>query len=299
MIVSGATPPGHGRNASVDSAWQRLFGGRRPSPPVPAAALPAIVAPSALNKELAALQRQQQAVLQQLEALGGSDAALQQALAALGTQISRAGREQFKANTLAEAQRDQVAEALAQLGTAAARREAEASRAAEQRRAGEAEARLAVLATLFPVLDGLDEALRAGGDLLAAQPGAPSRVARFGARLLPAAADATRAAGALRGAMESWLAGLTLVRQRLLDVLAAEGVRPMLAQGRPFDPHCHVAMETVPANATVPAGTVVAELRRGYMAGERVLRFAEVTVAQAGASGPAHAPKMGHTHHMG
>ena len=35
----------------------------------------------------------------------------------------------------------------------------------------------------------------------------------------------------------------------------------------------------VPANEDYPAGTVVEELRRGYRAGERVLRHTEVLVA--------------------
>jgi molecular chaperone GrpE len=87
---------------------------------------------------------------------------------------------------------------------------------------------------------------------------------------------------ALRGALDSWLVGLTFVRQRLLDVLAAEGVRPMDAEGQPFDPRLHVALEVVPAGDELPPGTVAAELRRGYLVGDRVLRHAEVAV-----SGPA------------
>lgn len=296
MIVSRRFPNTDAKNPTLRSSLHRLFRRRRPARPAPpalpaatAASPAATVFPAALTERLAAIERQQETVRQQVEALAASDAAWQQALANLGTQISRAGREQFKVNTLAEAQRDQMAAALEQLRTAAGRQDAELIRSAEERRTGEAAARLAVIETLFPVLDGLDEALRVGGDLLAAQPSGPSGVAGFRARLLPNAAIAIRVAGDLRGAMESWLAGLTLIRQRLLDVLAAEGVRPMVAAGQPFDPHYHVAMEAVSASASFPAGTVVAVLRRGYLSGERVLRFAEVTVAQTGASGPDHA----------
>jgi len=49
--------------------------------------------------------------------------------------------------------------------------------------------------------------------------------------------------------------------------------------GQPFDPQQHVAIGVVPANEEHPAGTVVEELRRGYLVGERVLRHAEVLVA--------------------
>jgi molecular chaperone GrpE len=50
---------------------------------------------------------------------------------------------------------------------------------------------------------------------------------------------------------------------------------------RPFDPRQHVAVEVVPATDRLPPGTVAAELRRGYLVGERVLRPAEVAVTRA------------------
>jgi len=76
-------------------------------------------------------------------------------------------------------------------------------------------------------------------------------------------------ASALREAMRAWLVGLEFVRQRLLDMLAAEEVRPIETQGKPFDPHFHVALEAVSAGDGHPAGTVVADMRRGYRVGER------------------------------
>jgi molecular chaperone GrpE len=80
-------------------------------------------------------------------------------------------------------------------------------------------------------------------------------------------------------AIDAWVTGLTFVRKRLLDVLAAADVRPISATGQPFDPQQHVAIGVVPANEEHPPGTVAEELRRGYLAGERVLRHAEVLVA--------------------
>ncbi len=56
-------------------------------------------------------------------------------------------------------------------------------------------------------------------------------------------------------------------------------MRPIDAAGLPFDPQRHVALGVAPASAAQPAGTVTEELRRGYLAGERVLRPAEVIVA--------------------
>jgi hypothetical protein len=82
-------------------------------------------------------------------------------------------------------------------------------------------------------------------------------------------------------AYAAWLKGLELVRERLFETLAMEGVEPLEAIGQPFDPHCHVALDTVPTQGDVLPGTIVSELRRGYAVGDRVLRYAEVVVARA------------------
>jgi anti-sigma factor RsiW len=109
-----------------------------------------------------------------------------------------------------------------------------------------------------------------------------SLVDRLLGRSPPQQADdgARRQLEEARAALDAWLVGLTFVRQRLLDTLAAEGVRPMDAEGQPFDPQRHIALEVVPADNGLLPGAVAAELRRGYMVGERVLRHAEVAVAQ-------------------
>ncbi|NJN65246.1 MAG: nucleotide exchange factor GrpE [Chloroflexaceae bacterium] len=85
----------------------------------------------------------------------------------------------------------------------------------------------------------------------------------------------------LRQAMEAWVEGLTFVVQRLLNILAAEEVYPIEAEGQPFDPQLHMAIDTVPASGEVADGVVAAELRRGYLLAGRVLRHAEVIVARA------------------
>jgi len=83
-----------------------------------------------------------------------------------------------------------------------------------------------------------------------------------------------------------WLEGLSFVIQRMLDILAAEDVHPMDALGYRFDPQRHMAVEVVAAETDTPDGTVVAEIRRGYMEGKRVLRHTEVVVARK--TTPAH-----------
>lgn len=205
-------------------------------------------------------------------------AALEQSLAAVEKQITRAGREQLKMNALFESQAEQQRAVLAALQAANERHDSEASLLREQLRNAQQAARLDLVRALLPGLDGLDEALRSGTHLLehAATPVRPRGL--FG--WLRRRPSPTAGEQALRDAMRAWLEGLHFVRRRLLDVLAAEGVVPMDATGQQFDPHRHIALEIVDANDQAP-GTVVSMLRQGYSAGERVLRHAEVGVAGA------------------
>jgi len=90
--------------------------------------------------------------------------------------------------------------------------------------------------------------------------------------------DGARQAGA-GGAGDAARQGMVLIHRQLLKVLADEGVAPMEAVGRPFDPALHEAVATA-ATDEVPAGTVTAELQKGYTYEGEVLRPARVLVSQ-------------------
>lgn len=68
------------------------------------------------------------------------------------------------------------------------------------------------------------------------------------------------------------------VYKQLVDCLKRIGVSPMRAEGTQFDPNLHEAVMREPT-AEHPEGTVLEELMRGYMLGDRVLRHAMVKVA--------------------
>jgi molecular chaperone GrpE len=68
------------------------------------------------------------------------------------------------------------------------------------------------------------------------------------------------------------------VYKDLVDRLKKIGVSPMRAEGQPFDPNFHNAVMREPT-ADHPEGTVIEELMRGYLIGEKVLRHAMVKVA--------------------
>ncbi|MBW4470481.1 MAG: nucleotide exchange factor GrpE [Stenomitos rutilans HA7619-LM2] len=70
------------------------------------------------------------------------------------------------------------------------------------------------------------------------------------------------------------------VYKQLVDCLKRIGVAPMRSEGKEFDPSLHEAVMRQPTDEQ-PEGTVMEELVRGYMLGERVLRHALVKVAAA------------------
>lgn len=87
------------------------------------------------------------------------------------------------------------------------------------------------------------------------------------------ATDAARSAN-----VPSIVDGLDIVHKQMLVALAKHGIEPIKALGRTFDPNQHEALMQTP-DAHHPEGTVVAELGKGYMIHDRVLRPAKVAVS--------------------
>jgi molecular chaperone GrpE len=77
----------------------------------------------------------------------------------------------------------------------------------------------------------------------------------------------------------SWTGGIAAIDRKLRQLLDSEGLTPIEALGKQFDPHEHeaIAQEDKPG---VPEGTVIAELQKGYRIRDRVLRPAMVAVAR-------------------
>jgi molecular chaperone GrpE len=78
----------------------------------------------------------------------------------------------------------------------------------------------------------------------------------------------------------SWVDGIWLVERQMRAILEAEGLVPIGAVGKPFDPFEHEAV-MYDETDTVPDGTVVGELQKGYKLHDRVIRPALVKVAKA------------------
>ncbi len=103
------------------------------------------------------------------------------------------------------------------------------------------------IAALLPVLDNLDRALAVPED----------------------------------GSAKDVLIGVGMVRRQFLSALEEMGVRIIPAEGAPFDPALHDAVETVAVEDPEKDGKVLEELTRGYRTDERVLRASRVTVGKA------------------
>jgi molecular chaperone GrpE len=73
--------------------------------------------------------------------------------------------------------------------------------------------------------------------------------------------------------------GLTAVLDQIEEVMRRQGVRRVGAAGEPFDPERHEAV-AVDRTADLPNRTVVELVRPGYALGDRILRPAQVIVAQ-------------------
>lgn len=72
--------------------------------------------------------------------------------------------------------------------------------------------------------------------------------------------------------------GIEMIYKQLMQTLEKHQVRPIEATGATFNPEVHEALQHVPT-ADAPPDTVIAELQRGYMLRDRVLRPARVVVA--------------------
>ena len=89
------------------------------------------------------------------------------------------------------------------------------------------------------------------------------------------------AAAKTEGTQSPIYSGMVLVQKQLNDLLEENGLQPIEAEGKKFDPNLHEAIAHEPSDA--PEETVIRQGRRGYRLKDRLLRPARVVVS----SGPA------------
>ena len=117
---------------------------------------------------------------------------------------------------------------------------------------GRAKAKEDTLRDILPVMDNLDRALSMSG---------------------------------AKVTLESLLEGVNMVKRQFQGVLERLGAQAFDSAGEPFDPARHEALSQA-ETADQPPGTVVHEMQKGYMLGNRLLRPALVSVAKAPSAPP-------------
>ena len=95
--------------------------------------------------------------------------------------------------------------------------------------------------------------------------------------LLPIADDFERALK-VESADKEYVRGMELIYQRFVAALTKLGLEAVAAEGQPFDPNVHHAIEMVERD-DVDDHTVIGEFQRGYNFRGRLLRPAMVKVA--------------------
>jgi molecular chaperone GrpE len=104
--------------------------------------------------------------------------------------------------------------------------------------------------------------------------------------LLPVVDDFERTLAAASGGQTvPVVEGVKLIYDKLIKLLRDQGVEALEVVGKPFDPTEHAAIMQQPSDRH-EQGTVIQEVQQGYRYGDRILRPAQVIIAQ-GPAGPA------------
>lgn len=90
--------------------------------------------------------------------------------------------------------------------------------------------------------------------------------------------------------IEEFYKGIELIYAQLFEILQEQGLEPIDALGKSFDPHQHEALlqESNPA----PAGTILEELQKGYILGNIVVRPSKVKISKGMPDGTVQHPQQ-------
>jgi len=80
------------------------------------------------------------------------------------------------------------------------------------------------------------------------------------------------------GNIQSLTGGVEMTLKKFLDILAKEGLSRIDTNGKKFDPNLHEAAEIIPTKEK-EEGSIISEIRAGYMLKDKVLRPSMVRVA--------------------
>ncbi|MEA2037382.1 MAG: nucleotide exchange factor GrpE [Nanoarchaeota archaeon] len=79
---------------------------------------------------------------------------------------------------------------------------------------------------------------------------------------------------------EKFVKGVELIFGQLYNLLVSEGLRPIECLGKKFDPYKHEVLLTEESDKE--EGTILDELQKGYMLGEKIVRHSKVKITKNG-----------------
>lgn len=100
-------------------------------------------------------------------------------------------------------------------------------------------------------------------------------------QLIPVVDDFERALKSMDASDESTLPirqGIELIYNKFWSILERQGVKPIEAIGHDFDTDFHEALTNIPVTDESMKGKVIDQVEKGYLLGEKVIRFAKVVV---------------------
>ena len=100
-------------------------------------------------------------------------------------------------------------------------------------------------------------------------------------KMLPVMDNFERALSHVEDSTDKALAeGVLMVYKQFSDILTSIGVKEIPAEGEPFDPKLHQAIQQAEPQEGVAPNTVVQVVQKGYMLGEKILRHSMVIVSK-------------------
>lgn len=105
------------------------------------------------------------------------------------------------------------------------------------------------------------------------------RIQSFAESILPAIDNLERALSDDSDDAKAYREGVEMIYEQILNALKQEGVTPIDALNKPFDPNIHQALSTEEVEGVEP-NIIVEEYQKGYMIKDRVLRASLVKVSE-------------------
>lgn len=208
--------------------------------------------------------------------LNGDIKELSDELTTLTKNVSKLGRERYKANALDEAKQESNNRFFEQLLNRIGNTEKFLEDLAQLKRETEHKINLEFVKELLPAIDGLEEALKAIPELNQSQSYKSSTSKSFFKQLL-SGPEKESESGAFD--LNQWFEGLKIIHNRLLAIIRKRDISPIKSIGELFDPRRHIAVG-VEYLSDQEENVIIEERLKGYCFGDELIRYAEVVVSK-------------------